>query len=151
MATLLTGQVLSGRYAIQRRLGQGGMAVVYHALDDRTGRPVAIKTLNATSAHDPDCLQRFTIEAQVAARLDHPNITRVFDYNPDDPPFIVYEYVDGPNLKEYLRQSGPLSVESTVAVMDQIAAALDHAHRAGVIHRDIKPQNVLISFPDAST
>jgi serine/threonine-protein kinase len=135
--------ILGGRYRVIERLGSGGMASVLLAEDERLGRLVAVKRLPTSSPED--ALARFRREAQLGASLNHPNVVSIFDSAIDDDGLlIVMEYVEGESLKEQLLR-GPLPPERAVAVLRQIGAALDHAHAAGVIHRDVKPSNVLIA------
>ncbi len=135
--------VLGGRYRVIKRLGSGGMgASVLLAEDERLGRLVALKRLPTSSPED--ALARFRREARLGASLNHPNVVSIFDSAADaDSLLIVMEYVEGKSLKDEL-QSGPLAPQRAVEVLTQIAAALDYAHAAGVIHRDVKPSNVLI-------
>jgi serine/threonine protein kinase len=135
--------VLGGRYRVLKRLGSGGMgASVLLAEDERLGRLVALKRLPTSSPED--ALARFRREARLGASLNHPNVVSIFDSATDDDALlIVMEYVEGRSLKDQL-QSGPLPPQRAVEVLTQIAAALDYAHGAGVIHRDVKPSNVLI-------
>ena len=134
---------LGGRYRVLKRLGSGGMgASVLLAEDERLGRLVALKRLPTSSPED--ALARFRREARLGASLNHPNVVSIFDSATDDDALlIVMEYVEGESLKDQLR-SGPLAPQRAVGVLAQIAAALDYAHAAGVIHRDVKPSNVLI-------
>lgn len=139
-----------GRYRIERLLGSGSMGHVYLAHDTDLHRPVALKTLRDVDL-DADTravfLSRFQNEARAAARLQHPNIVQIFDAG-DDPehgPYLVFEYVEGPTLKQQLRESGPLPKERLMAVCQQIADALSTAHMARVIHRDLKPENLLVT------
>ena len=142
MAQQTKDRVLAGRYRVLERLGSGGMAVVYLAEDERLGRRVAIKRLHADS-HD-DTAARFAREAKLLASLNHPNIVSVFDTVSDgESVLIVMEYVEGETLNEALRR-GPLDPERAAAVIEGVAAALDHAHQHGVVHRDVKPGNVLL-------
>ncbi|MGH2982090.1 MAG: serine/threonine-protein kinase, partial [Solirubrobacterales bacterium] len=134
---------LAGRYRVIRQLGSGGMASVVLAEDERLGRLVAVKRL-PTSSPD-DALARFRREARLGASLNHPNVVSIYDSTTDDDSLlIVMEYVEGESLKDHLRR-GPLAQERAAAILVQIAAALDYAHAAGVIHRDVKPSNVLIA------
>jgi hypothetical protein len=136
------GALLAGRYRIVRRLGSGGMASVYEADDERLGRSVAVKRLHAESADE--VARRFQREARVGASLNHPNLVAVYDAVSDEEGvLIVMEYVDGPTLAQRLRK-GPLDRDEAVGMLDGVAAALDHAHAAGVVHRDVKPANVLL-------
>ncbi|MEK6253003.1 MAG: serine/threonine-protein kinase [Actinomycetota bacterium] len=134
---------LGGRYRVLKRLGSGGMgASVLLAEDERLGRLVALKRLPTSSPED--ALARFRREARLGASLNHPNVVSIFDSAADDDALlIVMEYVEGESLKDQLR-SGPLAPQRAVGVLAQVAAALDYAHGAGVIHRDVKPSNVLI-------
>ena len=139
-----------GRYRIERRLGSGSMGHVYLARDLDLDRPVAVKTLRDVDLDDETralFLGRFQNEAKAAARLQHPNIVQIFDVgdDPDQGPYLVFEYVPGHTLKEQLRKSGPLRKEQLLTVAQQIADALTTAHMAGVIHRDLKPENLLIT------
>ncbi len=137
---------LNERYRLLRCIGSGGMAVVYEGVDMLLERRVAIKVLRQRFASDPEFLERFQREARAAANLDHPNIVTVFDVGKDDGRhYIVMEYVDGQDLKTTIRQKGRLSVAETLDIVTQVAAGVGHAHEAGVIHRDIKPQNVLLT------
>ena len=135
--------VLAGRYRVIERLGSGGMASVMLAEDERLGRLVAVKRL-PTSSPD-DALARFRREARLGASLNHSNVVSIYDSATDeDSLLIVMEYVEGESLKEMLRR-GPLEPRRALEILGQIAAAIDYAHGAGVIHRDVKPSNVLVA------
>ncbi len=142
----MSAQTLSaGRYRIERELGLGGMASVYLAHDEELDRPVAVKLLAANLAGDESFRKRFVREARVAAKLSHPNIVRVFDSGEDDGrPYIVMEYVEGESLAEALQRRGKLLPDETVELALQICAGLEHAHADGLVHRDIKPGNLLL-------
>ena len=135
------GRRIGGRYVLERRLGHGGMAVVWLATDERLGRPVAIKVLSDTLSADHDYLGRFAREAKLAAALQHPNLVSVYDYDAGERPWLVMEYVEGGDLAALLRDGEPPPVEQLAA---ELLSALRHIHAAGVLHRDIKPQNVLV-------
>jgi len=136
----------SNRYAIERPIARGGMAEVYLARDQYLDRWVAVKILFPEFARDPSFVERFRREAQSAAMLNHPNIVGVYDYGQQSGSyFIVMEYVEGRSLRDILHDEGPLPAMTAARITAETAAALDFAHRHGVIHRDIKPGNVLIT------
>ncbi len=138
--------VLNQRYRLEELIGSGGMAVVYRGVDLLLQREVAVKVLREGYASDPAFLARFQREAQAAARLHHPNIVTIYDVGQDgNLSYIVMEYVAGKDLKSYIRQRGRLRVGEALSIAVQICAGAGHAHRAGVIHCDIKPQNVLVT------
>ena len=138
--------VFNGRYELHRRLARGGMADVFLARDQLLDRPVAVKVLFPEFATDPAFVERFRREAQSAANLNHPNIVAVYDWGQEQGTyFIVMEYIEGRSLAEIIRTEGPLHPQRAAEVASDIAAALAFAHRNGVVHRDIKPGNVLIS------
>ncbi len=140
------GRVLAGRYELGATLGSGGMAVVLEAQDRVLERTVAVKILRAQYGTDPVFLARFTREALNAARLSHPGLVTIFDAGVDDgTAYIVMELVHGRTVHEILRTTGPLPVGDAVAIAIDVCDVLDVAHRAGVVHRDIKPGNILIS------
>lgn len=143
------GQVIfNGRYELHRRLGRGGMAEVYLARDQMLDRPVAVKVLFPALATDAGFVERFRREAQSAANLQHPNIVSVFDWGEANGTyFIVMEYVEGHSLAEILRDQGRLHPDQAAEITSDMATALGFAHRNGVVHRDVKPGNVLID-PD---
>src|SRR5690625_483425 len=142
---MLEGHLLSERYRIKRTIGGGGMANVYLARDIILNRDVAIKVLRLEFANDPEFIERFDREAQAATSLSHPNIVNIYDVGEENHIlYMVMEYVDGFTLKEYIQKYGPLAVEETIAIMKQLTDAIAHAHVNGLIHRDIKPQNILI-------
>ncbi len=140
--------VINGRYRVEGRLGVGGMSTVLLALDERLERHVAVKLLAEHLADDPTFVSRFRREALAAARLVHPNIVQVFDSGFDQSAhqhFIVMEYVPGQSCAEILRDRGHLDVEQAVDIVAQACRGLDYAHRNGVVHRDVKPGNLLVS------
>ncbi len=136
--------ILSGRYRLQERLATGGMGTVYSGVDERLGRRVAVKLLKEDLAGDPRFVERFRREARAVAALSHPNIASVFDYGEEGSHFIVMELVDGRDLARVLSEDGRLDPERTIAIGTQVLDALQHAHDAGVVHRDVKPGNVII-------
>ena len=139
------GTILGGRYRVLGTLGQGGMATIYHAMDTQLGREVAVKVLRPEYLRDPDFSSRFRQEAQNAASLSHPNVVTVYDYGEDPSgPYIVMEYVDGEDLATILRNNGPLPPTQTARIGAAVAKALAAAHARGIVHRDVKPGNVLI-------
>src|SRR5438874_8124505 len=143
--TTLLGTTLSGRYRLEARIGAGGMSTVYRALDQTLQRRVAIKLLNREVSSDSDELERFRREARAVAQLSHPHIVGVIDAGEDDGrPYIVFECVDGETLKERIRRGGRLPIPEAVAYAIEIARALGAAHARHIVHRDVKPQNVLL-------
>jgi hypothetical protein len=139
---------IAGRYTLEGRLGFGGMSTVHRAMDMRLERQVAVKLLAEHLADDPTFVSRFQREAQAAARLVHPNIVQVFDSGRDEPTgqyFIVMEYIEGQSGAEILRDDGWLEVDEALAIIDQACEGLHYAHRHGVVHRDVKPGNLLRS------
>jgi serine/threonine-protein kinase len=142
---------IAGRYRIDGRLGVGGMSTVQLAFDTRLERHVALKLLAEHLADDPTFVSRFRREALAAARLVHPNIVQVFDFGFDERQhqhFIVMEHVAGHSCAELLRERGHLDVEQAVEIVSQACRGLDYAHRNGVVHRDVKPGNLLVSDSD---
>lgn len=142
----LEGQLL-GHFQLEEFVGGGGMGAVFRATDTMLGRTVAVKVVSGEQT-DEETLKRFRNEAQSAARLDHPNIARVYYVGEDEGwNYIVFEFIEGVNIRDLVDQQGPLSVEDTVSYTLQVAEALDHAWQRDVIHRDIKPSNILV-LPD---
>ncbi|HTO00927.1 MAG TPA: Stk1 family PASTA domain-containing Ser/Thr kinase, partial [Microthrixaceae bacterium] len=141
-----TPRVLNDRYEVHRRLARGGMAQVYLARDRSLDRPVAVKELVPEFATDPNFVERFRREAQAAAGLSHANIVGVYDWGAQDGTyFIVMEYVDGPSLSQVLRADGPVHPRRAAEIASEVAAGLGFAHSRGVVHRDVKPGNVLLT------
>jgi serine/threonine-protein kinase len=139
------GTLLNGRFRLEEQIGSGGMSTVYRAFDEVLERDVAIKVLHASIADDGVQLERFRREARTAAKMSHPHVVAVIDAGEDEGhPFIVLEYVEGETLKERIRRSGPLPVAEAVAYAIEIGRALMAAHAERLVHRDVKPQNVLI-------
>jgi serine/threonine-protein kinase len=144
----LRGALLGGRYRIVGRLATGGMATVYQARDERLERSVAIKIIHPDHVLDEEVLDRLTNEAKTVARLAHPNIVAVYDQGTHDgAPYIVMEYVRGRTLREMLNDRRRLDPSESLAILEQLLAALAVAHRAGLVHRDVKPENILIAPP----
>src|SRR3954462_13910761 len=145
---MATEQLFADRYRLERRLGVGGMATVQLAFDTRLERNVAVKLLAEHLAEDASFVSRFRREALAAARLVHPNIVQGFDFGTDQHsgrPFIVMEYVDGNSCAELLRDRGAMAPRDAVDILTQSCRGLDYAHRNGVIHRDVKPGNLLVN------
>jgi serine/threonine-protein kinase len=143
-----TEQLFADRYRLERRLGVGGMATVQLAFDTRLERYVAVKLLAEHLAEDASFVSRFKREALAAARLVHPNIVQVFDFGSDrhsGRQFIVMEFVDGHSCAELLRDKGPMPPRDAVEILCQACRGLDYAHRNGVVHRDVKPGNLLVN------
>jgi len=145
---LQIGRIISDRYQILEQIGSGGMSVVYRALDTNLQRDVTFKVLREEYAIDASFVARFGIEARSVASLNHPNIVKAYDAGEDEGiRYIVMEYVPGKTLKELIVERAPFKSEVMLGVVSQIAAALAHAHENGIIHKDVKPQNILVS-PD---
>lgn len=141
----MIGEQIGGRYEIQARIGGGGMAIVYKAHDLLLHRTVAVKVLREQYGNDDEFIRRFRREAQSAASLSHPNVVSIYDVGQtEEIHYIVMEYIEGINLNELIRDRAPLPVEQAVHIATQICDALDHAHHNQIIHRDIKPHNILI-------
>src|SRR5436190_9302600 len=138
------------RYELEHRLGHGGMATVYRARDLKLDRQVAIKLLADNFAGDDEVRKRFSREARLAARLDHPNVVQVFDVGVDeDRPYIVMEYVEGGTVGDRLnRRRRSLATNEALQVLNQLCDGLGHAHAKKLVHRDIKPQNLLLRESD---
>ncbi|HEX5271434.1 MAG TPA: serine/threonine-protein kinase, partial [Gemmataceae bacterium] len=139
------GFVIAGKYKLLEHLGSGGMANVFLCEHVTMHRRVALKVLPPSQAKDPGVVERFYREARAVATLDHPNIVRAHDIDRDDKThFIVMEYVDGSSLQDIVKKRGPLAIGRAANYIRQAAVGLDAAHRAGVVHRDIKPGNILV-------
>jgi predicted Ser/Thr protein kinase len=137
-----------GGYTIESLLGRGGMGTVYLATHERLARKVALKVIAPDLAHDEDFRVRFLRESQLAASLDHPNVISIYDADEvDGVLYLAMRYVNGPSLQALLRERGRLSPEETLRIAEQVGGALDEAHRAGLVHRDVKPANILLAEP----
>ena len=146
-STLSFNTVLGGRYRLTERIATGGQGEVWHAEDTALGRPTALKVLRGEYAGDADFRERFRREAQHAAMLSHPGIAQVFDYNEGDhgtPPYLVMEYVDGESLSAAIAREAPMSHDRVLDIIIAAASALAAAHAAGLVHRDVKPGNLLL-------
>src|SRR6476659_469949 len=138
-------EVLGERYQLQDPIGRGGMATIYRGRDMRMDRTVAIKVLREVYSTDPKFVTRFQREAKAASVLQHPNIVQVFDYGQSDGNyFIVMELVEGTDLRRYLRSRGVLAIDRAIIITHDIALGLGAAHRRQIVHRDVKPQNILV-------
>lgn len=142
----MIGKLLNNRYLIEEKIGCGGMATVYKAKDQLLERDVAVKVLNQADLQDEDSIRKFRREARAAGSLSHYNIVGVYDVGEQDNiHYMVMELVEGQTLKEYIKERGSLGISETISIAMQICDALNHAHMNGVIHRDIKPQNIIIT------
>ena len=146
----LVGRLLDGRYEVTQRLARGGMATVYRAVDTRLTRTVAVKVMHIGLGDDAEFARKFDREARAAAKLSHPNVVSVFDQGQDreganSRPYIVMEYVEGETLRDVLNREAPMPPSRALEIMEPVLAALAVAHNAGLVHRDVKPENVLIS------
>ena len=143
---MMSGKIIDGRYEVIEEIGRGGMAIVYRAKCLVLNRYVAIKVLRPEYRDDAEFIKRFKIEAQSAGSLSHPNIVSIYDVgNEDDIEYIVMEYVEGITLKQYLSAKGVLQWKEAVDYASQICSGLEHAHKKGIVHKDIKPENIIIT------
>src|ERR1019366_10654097 len=149
MPELVPNTLIDGRYRVISRLGTGGMADVFLAEDQQLGRNVAVKLLHRRFAEDPDFVERFRREAQAAAGLQHPNVVSVYDRGSwNDTYYIAMEYLPGRSLKALIKQEAPVDPVRAIDITIQILKAARFAHRRGVIHRDLKPHNVIVDDSD---
>jgi len=147
---MTAARLVGGRYEVGEILGYGGMAEVHRGHDVRLGREVAVKILRSDLARDPTFQNRFRREAQAAAGLNHPAIVAVYDTGEDESPdgvtpYIVMEFVEGRTLREILKTEGQLAPSRAMEITAEVCSALDFSHRSGIVHRDIKPGNVMIT------
>ncbi|MEX2104617.1 MAG: protein kinase, partial [Bacilli bacterium] len=141
----MIGKHLGGRYELVSRIGGGGMAIVYQGTDLLLNRTVAVKVLRQQFCHDDDFIERFRREAQSAASLSHSNVVSIYDVGQEEEiHYIVMEYIEGPTLKERIIERAPLPLQESIRIAIEIAEALENAHQNHIIHRDIKPHNILI-------
>jgi eukaryotic-like serine/threonine-protein kinase len=147
----LIGSIIGGRYEVVRKLARGGMGTIYEVRNTKLGRTFALKTITAEAAQDPEVLARFRREADVVANLSHPHIVEVVDWDQldDGAPYLVMEYLRGDTLAKRLADEGGLPWASIARIADQVLSALGVAHRAGVVHRDLKPDNIFLAVDDA--
>jgi len=142
----MEGRILGDRYRVDALIGEGGLALVYRGTDLVLGRTVAIKILRPEYARDPEIVARFRSEARSAARLNHPNIVQIFDTGEEDETYyLVMEYLPEPDLKRIFEHYAPLPRHKVIDVIAQCCRALNYAHRAQIVHRDVKPQNILFT------
>ncbi len=142
----MAGEILGGRYELMEPIGRGGMATIYRAMDKRMNRVVAVKVLREVYSTDRKFVTRFQMEARAASSLAHPNIVQVYDYGQsNDSYFIVMELIQGTDLRRFLRTHHVLEVEQAVAIAHDVALGLGAAHRRSIVHRDVKPQNIMLS------
>ncbi|GAB5492114.1 MAG: hypothetical protein Phog2KO_23290 [Phototrophicaceae bacterium] len=141
--------MLNGRYQLVSQQGSGGMSVIYKAVDRALGRTVAVKILRPSLTNDPSFLEKFRNEARAVANLSHPNIVTVYDVGSDGPThYIVMELVEGTDLKKIIKDEGALPIDRAISLSLQICAGLGYAHRSGLVHADVKPQNMLVTPQD---
>ena len=140
----MVGKLLDNRYELLEVIGRGGMAMVYKAQDHRLNRSVAVKILRSDLAEDAEFRRRFRDESQAVAMLSHPNIVSVYDVSRGEIEYIVMELIDGITLKQYMERRGKLNWRESLHFITQIMRGLSHAHSRGIVHRDIKPHNVMI-------
>ena len=146
METRLIGKIISRRFRVEDIIGRGGMAIVYRAFDLKTHQTVAVKVLREEYAEDPEYRERFRREGEVCRKLSHPNVVNLIDAGEvGDVSYLAMEYVDGQTLKELINQTGGIAQEDAIRFTLQILAALGHAHQRGIIHRDVKPENIFVS------
>ena len=151
-ADALIGKTLDGRYKVESTLGAGGMGMVFKGLQTSVQRPIALKTLHPQLAMAPTFFERFKREAEIASRLHHPNIITIFDFGktPEGLCYYVMEYLEGESLRQRVKGQGPLTLREASAIIEQCAAGIAHAHHQNVVHRDIKPHNIMLSAVDGN-
>jgi len=151
-ANALLGQLVDGRYQVESVLGQGGMGVVFRAVQTSVQRPVAMKTLHPQLAMAPTFFERFKREAEIASRLHHPNIITIFDFGrtADGTCYYVMEMLEGVSIRQRVKNEGPMTLRQAAAVIEQSTLGVGHAHKQHVIHRDLKPHNVMLSLIDGN-
>ena len=146
MEELTQGYILNERYEIHEKIGEGGMSCVYRGVDLQTEQTVALKILKKEFCYDDEFIKRFKNEAEAAQKLSHPNIVAIYDMgNDEDVQYIVMEYIDGFSLDELIKAKKKLPWRNTLKISSQILSAVDHAHKNNIIHRDIKPLNIMIT------
>jgi eukaryotic-like serine/threonine-protein kinase len=142
----LLGKTIGGKYKVLEQIGSGGMAVVYRGEHIYLKKPVAIKVMLPSFSEKPELVQRFLQEAEMASKLDHPNIVKIFDFGDEDGLlYLVMQFIDGDTLERILRHRGKLSLREAINITLQVLSALQYAHEKGLVHRDIKPGNVMIN------
>lgn len=151
-ANELIGKVLDGRYKVESVLGQGGMGMVFKGIQTSVQRPIALKTLHPQLAMAPTFFERFKREAEMASRLHHPNIITIYDFGktPEGICYYVMEMLEGESLRERIKREGPFTLRQAAAIIEQSAAGVAHAHHAQVIHRDLKPHNIMLTSVDGN-